>query len=47
VISSIGYAIEALEARHHRETFSCGVEALYRYLKQQAARKAVALSRTA
>jgi ribosomal protein S18 acetylase RimI-like enzyme len=36
VTDSIGYAIEPLEGRHDRAAFSCGVEPLDRYLKQQA-----------
>ena len=32
-----GFTIEALDAHHDRSTFSCGVSALDRYLREQAA----------
>ena len=43
--AAIGYSIEPLHEHHDRASFSCGVEPLDRYLKQQAgqdARKHVA-----
>lgn len=36
-----GIAVEALDRHHDRKTFSCGTEALDRYLKQQARQDAV------
>ncbi len=44
-LDSLGYFVEPLEKKHDRVAFSCGVEPLDRYLKQQAgqdARKRVA-----